>query len=43
VGYLAQHPKATREEVMTASAEQRQQVYRWLFKNHRQNANSGAS
>ncbi|MDD1641659.1 MAG: carboxypeptidase, partial [Methylococcaceae bacterium] len=38
VGYLAQHPKATREEVMTASAEQRQQVYRWLFKNHRQNA-----
>ena len=35
VGYLAQHPKATRDEVMTASAEQRQQVYRWLFKNNR--------
>jgi len=35
VGYLAQHPKATHEEVMTASAEQRQQVYRWLFKNNR--------
>jgi membrane peptidoglycan carboxypeptidase len=35
VGYLAQHPKATRDEVMAASAEQRQQVYRWLFKNNR--------
>ena len=35
VGYLAQHPKATRDEVMAASFEQRQQVYRWLFKNHR--------
>jgi len=38
VGYLAQHPKATREEVIEASAEQRQQVYRWLFKNHKRNA-----
>ncbi len=35
VGYLAQHPKATHDEVMAASAEQRQQVYRWLFKNNR--------
>ncbi|MDD1613066.1 MAG: carboxypeptidase, partial [Methylococcaceae bacterium] len=35
VGYLAQNPKATRDEVMAASAEQRQQVYRWLFKNNR--------
>jgi membrane peptidoglycan carboxypeptidase len=38
VGFLAQHPKATREEVIAASFEQRQQVYRWLFKNHRKNA-----
>ena len=38
VGYLAQHPKATHDEVMEASAEQRQNVYRWLFKNHRKNA-----
>ena len=38
VGYLAQHPKATRDEVIAASAEQRQQVYRWLFKNHKKNA-----
>ena len=35
VGYLAQHPNATHDEVMAASAEQRQQVYRWLFKNNR--------
>jgi len=35
VGYLAQHPKATREEVIKASVEQRQDVYRWLFKNHK--------
>ena len=35
VGYLAQHPKATRQEVMAASAQQRQDVYRWLFKNHK--------
>ena len=38
VGYLVQHPKATRDEVIAASAEQRQQVYRWLFKNHKRNA-----
>jgi membrane peptidoglycan carboxypeptidase len=38
VGYLAQHPKATYDEVIAASAEQRQQVYRWLFKNHKKNA-----
>ena len=38
VGYLAQHPKATREEVIAASYEQRQDVYRWLFKNHRKYA-----
>lgn len=38
VGYLAQHPEATREEMLAASAEQRQAVYRWLFKNNRKNA-----
>jgi membrane peptidoglycan carboxypeptidase len=38
VGYLAQHPEASRDEVMTASYEQRLEVYRWLFKNHRKNA-----
>jgi membrane peptidoglycan carboxypeptidase len=38
VGYLAQHPTATRDEVMAASYEQRLEVYRWLFKNHRKYA-----
>jgi membrane peptidoglycan carboxypeptidase len=38
VGYLIQHPDATRAEVITASAEQRQNVYRWLFKSSRKNA-----
>ncbi len=38
MGYLAQHPKATREEVIAASYEQRLAVYRWLFKNHRKYA-----
>jgi len=38
VGYMAQHPKATHAEVMEASVEQRQKVYRWLFKNNRKNA-----
>jgi len=35
VGYLAQHPQATRDEVITASADQRQEVYRWLLKSKR--------
>jgi membrane peptidoglycan carboxypeptidase len=38
VGYLLQHPDATKTEVMTDSAEQRQNVYRWLFKSSRKNA-----
>lgn len=38
VGYLAEHPKASREEVMAASTQQRQDVYRWLFKSGRKNA-----
>jgi len=38
VGYLTKHPKATKDEVIAASAEQRQEVYSWLFKSNRQNA-----
>jgi membrane peptidoglycan carboxypeptidase len=38
VGYLIRHPNATRAEVIEASAEQRQNVYRWLFKSSRKNA-----
>ncbi len=30
--YLADHPNATRDEVIEASAEQRQEIYQWLFK-----------
>lgn len=32
VKYLADHPNATRDEVIEASAEQRQEIYQWLFK-----------
>ncbi len=32
VKYLSEHPNATRDEVITASAEERQNVYQWLFK-----------
>ncbi|MGZ8930528.1 MAG: transglycosylase domain-containing protein [Methylosarcina sp.] len=35
VGYLSKHPSATREEMMTASEGQRQEVYRWLIKSKR--------
>jgi len=35
VRYLAEHPKASRDEVIAASAEQRQEVYRWLIKSKR--------
>ncbi|WP_432745451.1 transglycosylase domain-containing protein [Methylobacter sp. G7] len=38
VGYLIRHPDATRAEIITASTEQRQSVYRWLFKSSRKNA-----
>lgn len=38
VNYLAAHPKADRDEIMAASAEQRQNVYRWLFRSDRKNA-----
>lgn len=38
VSYLVQHPNASLEEVISASAEQRQQVYRWLYKTSRRHA-----
>jgi membrane peptidoglycan carboxypeptidase len=38
VSYLIEHPKATKTEVIAASADQRQNVYRWLFKSGRKNA-----
>ena len=37
-GYLVKHPKTSQEEIMAASVDERQEVYRWLFKNHRVNA-----
>lgn len=38
VGYLAQHPNASQEEILEASTHQRQEVYRWLLKSRRFNA-----
>ncbi|MBI4527838.1 MAG: penicillin-binding protein [Deltaproteobacteria bacterium] len=38
VSYLRRHPKSTRSEVIKASVNERQEVYRWLFKTHRKNA-----
>ncbi|MFO1112439.1 MAG: transglycosylase domain-containing protein [Rhodospirillales bacterium] len=38
VNYLQRHPSATRSEVMSASIEQRQEVYAWLFKSKRKGA-----
>ncbi|CAA9892811.1 Carboxypeptidase [Candidatus Methylobacter favarea] len=38
VGYLAEHPDASREEVIEAGAEKRQEVYRWLLKSKRKGA-----
>ncbi|MBT9097157.1 transglycosylase domain-containing protein [Methylovulum psychrotolerans] len=38
VGYLVQNAKIDRDDMMAASAQQRQDVYRWLFKNGRKNA-----
>lgn len=35
VRYLAEHPQATRDEVIAASTSQRQEVYRWLLKSKR--------
>jgi len=38
VAYLRLHPKADRSEVIRVSANERQEVYQWLFKTHRKNA-----
>lgn len=38
VSYLVKHPNATLREVVAASAQQRQEVYRWLFKTSRTHA-----
>ncbi|CAI8978434.1 transglycosylase domain-containing protein [Methylocaldum szegediense] len=35
VNYLAEHPNATLDEVLSASAKARLEVYRWLFKTNR--------
>lgn len=34
-GYLAKNPNASRDEIMVASEERRQDVYRWLLKSKR--------
>jgi membrane peptidoglycan carboxypeptidase len=38
VGYLAEHPNATFTEVASASKAERQQVYRWLMKDSKRQA-----
>lgn len=38
VGYLRHHPGASAEQVVAASREERQAVYRWLFKTRHKNA-----
>jgi membrane peptidoglycan carboxypeptidase len=38
VHYLNTHPDASFEQVLAASVEQRQNVYRWLFSSHRKQA-----
>jgi len=38
VGYLAHHPGASLQQVMVASTDARQRVYRWLFKTGRKHA-----
>jgi membrane peptidoglycan carboxypeptidase len=38
VSYLVEHPNATLSEVIGASAQERQHVYRWLFKTSRRHA-----
>jgi membrane peptidoglycan carboxypeptidase len=38
VGYLQRHPGAPRREVLQASADQRQEAYRWLFRSSRKGA-----
>ncbi len=38
VRYLTAHPKATLENILAASYEQRQEVYRWLLKSKRKDS-----
>jgi membrane peptidoglycan carboxypeptidase len=38
VRYLTTHPKANLDSILTASYEQRQEVYRWLLKSKRKNS-----
>ncbi len=38
VRYLTAHPKANLENILAASYEQRQEVYRWLLKSKRKNS-----
>jgi membrane peptidoglycan carboxypeptidase len=38
VGYFQRHPGATRQEVLQASVDQRQEAYRWLFRSSRKGA-----
>ena len=38
VAYLRSHPTAGHSEIIRTSANERQEVYRWLFKTHRKNA-----
>ncbi len=38
VAYLRLHPKALRSEIIRASENERQEVYQWLFKTHKKNA-----
>ncbi len=38
VAYMLQNPQALMEDVIKASAEQRQEVYQWLFKTNRKQA-----
>lgn len=38
VEYLRRHPEASRNELIAASTDERQEVYRWLFKTSRKHA-----
>ncbi|MEQ1559549.1 MAG: transglycosylase domain-containing protein [Methyloglobulus sp.] len=38
VRYITTHPKATQDEILSASYQERQEVYRWLLKSKRHNS-----
>jgi membrane peptidoglycan carboxypeptidase len=38
VAYLQSHPDAERSDLIQASVNERQEIYRWLFRTHRKNA-----